>query len=105
MATAFKVVAIFFCRQAFVLFSSSLSLTFTAYLYAIFISALIVDNKTNSSQKYFMRDRTILYVLFFVYNTLFVIFTVYILLYAGTYLNGIVIPDNLRWKDGVIIKS
>jgi hypothetical protein len=44
-------------------------------------------------------------ILFFLYNIFFCFFTLYILLYAGSYLNDASIPDTLKWKDHVLIKS
>ena len=52
-----------------------------------------------------MRNKTILQIIFCIYNIFFGVLSVWILLYVGTYLNGMVIPDSLRWENGVIIKS
>ncbi|MEO8067346.1 MAG: hypothetical protein ABI599_06605 [Flavobacteriales bacterium] len=40
------------------------------------------------------------YVLFTLYNAIYLLATVFFLLFANTYLNGLAIPDSFTWKDG-----
>jgi hypothetical protein len=52
-----------------------------------------------------MRNKIKLQMVFYVYNIMFAVLTVYFLLFAGTYLNDAFIPDKLRWRNGIILKS
>ena len=40
------------------------------------------------------------YLLYGIYNLMYLIFSLWALIYADTYINAIFIPDNFRWKDG-----
>lgn len=40
------------------------------------------------------------YIMYGIYNILFQIASIGFLFYANTYLNGFIIPDRLRWKNG-----
>ncbi len=42
------------------------------------------------------------YVIYAIYNLVYLGFTAMFFLYANTYLNGFLIPDSFRWKDGRI---
>lgn len=45
------------------------------------------------------------YVIYGVYNVLFQIASIGFLFYANTYLNGLIIPDSLRWKNGELMED
>lgn len=40
------------------------------------------------------------YFIYAVYNLGYQLLSLWLLFYANTYLNGFLIPDSLRWKDG-----
>ena len=40
------------------------------------------------------------YILYSLYNIIYQIATIAFLFFANTYLNGFIIPDSLRWRDG-----
>jgi hypothetical protein len=42
------------------------------------------------------------YFIYGFYNLVYQILTIGFLFYANTYLNSFVIPDSLKWKDGVL---
>ena len=45
------------------------------------------------------------YILYYIYNIAYQIFSVAILLFANTYLNGVFIPDSIRWLNGKPIEN
>ena len=45
------------------------------------------------------------YILFGLYNFICQIFTIALLFYSNTYLNGLIIPDSLKWENGNLIKN
>ena len=53
-----------------------------------------------------MRYKLLISTLFVIYNLVFAVLSVFILLYLGTFINGMVIPDSFRWQNnGTLIKS
>lgn len=40
------------------------------------------------------------YIIYFAYNIIYEIFSIWFLLYANTYLNELLLPKNLKWFNG-----
>jgi hypothetical protein len=43
-----------------------------------------------------------IYILYGLYNLIYQIATIVFLFFANTYLNSFVIPDNLKWRKGIL---
>ncbi len=63
-------------------------------------SSVHPNQQAHSQEKTKTNKLMMSYIIYGIYNLVFQIASIGFLFYANTYLNGFIIPDRLRWKNG-----